>query len=199
MADLDAEALRRDELVLLCDEEASDAVKSIGGVRRHVTQEAPRRVVRFPWGDVPSPWVENYSTVYDTGIDDSVFVLDECILTSLTEDDDPPWEQAIKCNDRQEWYAAADQELDNLERFDVFVLVPADEVPANEDIFDSMLLCKKKRGQDNVCIKRKVRCVLCGNQMVQSAKRGVSKTTVDMRTHSPAKRTGLLARSVSEG
>ena len=110
MADLDAEALRLEELVLLCDEEASDVVKSIGGVRCHVTQEAPRRVVRFPWGDVPSPWVENYSTIYDTGIDDSVFVLDECILTSLTEDDDPSWEQAIKCNDRQEWYAAADQD-----------------------------------------------------------------------------------------
>ena len=199
VADLDAEALRRDELVLLCDEEASDAVKSIGGVRRHVTQEAPRRVVRFPWGDVPSPWVENYSTVYDTGVDDSVFVLDECVLTSLTEDDDPPWEQAIKCNDRQEWFAAADQELDNLERFDVFVLVPADEVPANEDIFDSMLLCKKKRGQDNVCIKRKVRCVLCGNQMVQSAKRGVSKTTVDMRTHSPAIRAASLKTNFAVG
>jgi hypothetical protein len=63
MADLDAEALRLEELVLLCDEEASDVVKTIGGVRRHVTQEAPRRVVRFPWGDVPSPWVEkNKST-----------------------------------------------------------------------------------------------------------------------------------------
>jgi hypothetical protein len=45
---------------------------------------------RFPWGDCPAPWVNGYCTIYDTGIDDSVFMLDECILTSLTSDDDPP-------------------------------------------------------------------------------------------------------------
>jgi len=80
------------------------------------------------------------------------------------------------------------QPYDNLERFGVFLLVPADSVPADEDIFDTMLLCKVKRGKNNVCLKKKVRCVLCGNQMVASAKRGLSKTTTDLRTHSPAVR-----------
>ena len=88
--------------------------------------------------------------MYDTGIDNSVFVLEECVLTSLTADDDPTWEQASKGNDSQSWFDAADGEKDNLERFGVFVLVPADSVPADEDIFDTMLLCKTKRGQDNI-------------------------------------------------
>ena len=110
------------------------------GIRRHATQEAPRRVVRFPWGDVPTPWVSGYSTIYDTGIDDSVFVLEECELTSLTSEDDPAWEKASAGNDSQEWHDAADGEYDNLCRFEVFRLVPADEVPSDEDIFDSMLL-----------------------------------------------------------
>ena len=83
---------------------------------------------------------------------------------------------------------AADGEKDNLERFGVFLLVPADPVPADEDIFHTMLLCKTKRGQDNCVLKNKVRCVLCGNQVVASAKRGESRTTADLRTHSPAVR-----------
>ena len=102
-------------------------------------------MVRFPWGDVPTPWVRGYSTIYDTGIDDSVFVLEECVLTSLTSKDDPAWEQASAGNDSQEWYDAADGEYDNLCRF---------EVPSDEDIFDSMLLCRVKRGQDNCVEKR---------------------------------------------
>ena len=53
-------------------------------------------------------------------------------------------------------------------------------------------LCKRKRGKDNAVIKWKVRCVLRGDQVVASAKRGQSKTTVDMRTHSPACRSASL-------
>ena len=45
-------------------------------------------------GRTHSPWVSGYSTIYDTGIDDSVFVLEECVLTSLTSEDDPAWEKA---------------------------------------------------------------------------------------------------------
>ena len=86
-----------------------------------------------------SMWVSGYSTIYDTGIDDSVFVLEECVLTSLTSEDDPTWERASAGNDSQGWYDAADGEHDNLNRFEVFRLVPADEVPGDEDIFDSML------------------------------------------------------------
>ena len=41
----------------------------------------------FPWGDVPAPWVSGYGTIYDTGIDDSVFLMEEELLTSLTDDD----------------------------------------------------------------------------------------------------------------
>ena len=41
---------------------ASDDLRALNFVRRHVTQEAPRRVVRFPWGDVPTPWVDGYGT-----------------------------------------------------------------------------------------------------------------------------------------
>ena len=110
--------------------------------------------MRFPCGDVPAPWVSGYSMIYDTGIDDSVFVLEKCVLTSLTSEDDPAWEQASAGNDSQEWYDAADSEYDNLCRFEVFRLVPADEVPSDEDIFDSMLLCRVKRGQDNCVEKR---------------------------------------------
>ena len=72
MADLDVEQNRQEELVMLCDDSASDDLRALNSVRRHVTQEAPRRVVRMPWGDVPTPWVDGFSTIYDTGIDDSV-------------------------------------------------------------------------------------------------------------------------------
>ena len=34
---------------MLCDDNASDDLRALNTVRRHVTQEAPRRVVRFPW------------------------------------------------------------------------------------------------------------------------------------------------------
>ena len=126
-------------------------------------------------------------------------MLEECVLTSLTSEDDPAWEKASAGNDSQEWHDAADGEYDNLCRFDVFRLVPADEVPSDEDIFDSMLLCRVKRGQDNCVVKKKVRCVLCGNQVVASAKRGVSKTTVDLRTHSPAVRSASLKCNFAVG
>lgn len=199
MADLDVEQNRLEELVMLCDDNASDDLRALSTVRRHVTQEAPRRVVRFPWGDCPAPWVDGYCTIYDTGIDDSVFMLDECILTSLTSDDDPSWEQASSGNESQSWFDAAYGEKDNLERFGVFILIAADKVPPDEDIFDTMLLCKVKRGKANCVVKNKVRCVLCGNQMVASAKRGTSKTTVDLRTHSPAVRSASLKCNFAVG
>ena len=101
--------------------------------------------------------------------------------------------------DSQQWYSAADNEDDNLQRFGVYQCVPADEVPGDEDIFDTMLLCKRKRGTGNVVTKHKVRCVLCGNQMVASAKRGESKTTADMRTHSPAIRCSSLKTNFAVG
>ena len=77
MADIDCEQNQIEELVLLCDEESCDEdLRALNSIRRHVTKEASRRVVRFDWGDVPTPWVEGYSTIYDTGIDDSVCVLE---------------------------------------------------------------------------------------------------------------------------
>ncbi len=172
-----------DELVLLCQEDSSCQVQ------RRVTSEAPRRVVRFPWGDVPSPWVSGYSTIYDSGIDDAVFALyddPEGVYTSLEDGDDPSWEQAYNGNESQGWCDSADGEYDNLNRFGVIELWPADKVPLDEDIYDTMLVCKIKRGQENKVLKKKVRCVLCGNQMIASAKRGLSKTSCDLRTHSPA-------------
>ena len=48
VADLDAEAARREETVLLCDDSASDDIRALNCLRCHVTKEAPRRVVRFP-------------------------------------------------------------------------------------------------------------------------------------------------------
>ena len=197
LADLDAEHEQRDELVFLCDDNADNELRPL--LHRHISQEAPRRVVRFAWGDVPTPWVDGYSTMYDTGIDNSVFVMDECVLTSLTEDDDPTWDAAIKGNESQKWENAAWAEDDNLSRFGVYVLVAADLVPYDEDIFDTMLLCKKKRGVNNTLLKCKVRCVLCGNQVVASAKRGVSKTTVNLRTHSPAVRAPSLKMNFAVG
>jgi hypothetical protein len=198
IADLDG--VIEPEPVLLCSEEAVLSAELKSTITRVVTYEAPRRTVRFPWGDVPTPWISGYSTIYDTGIDDSVFILeDDVICTSLHDGDDPHWEQAVRGNDSQQWYKAADAEYDNLERFGVFQLVAADKVPSDEDIFDSMLVCKRKRGQNNDVLKFKVRCVLCGNQMVDSAKRGESKTTADMRTHSPAARSFSLKANFAVG
>ena len=62
-----------------------------------------------------------------------------------------------------------------------------------------MLLCNRKRGVNNSLLKCKVRCVLCGNQVVASAKRGTSKTTVDLRTHSPAVRAASLKCNFAVG
>ena len=141
-------------VLLACDEAEVKPTRSI-------STEAPRRVVRFPWGDVPTPWVGGYSTVYDSCIDDAVFALfDEMVCTSLDDDDDPSWEQAIRGNESQQWYAAADVEYDNLSRFEVFELWPADKVPLDEDIFDTMFVCKRKRGRDNKITKHKIRNVL---------------------------------------
>ena len=61
------------------------------------------------------------------------------------------------------------------------------------------LLCRKKRGVNNTLLKCKVRCVLCGNHVVASAKRGVSKTTVNLRTHSPAVRAPSLKMNFAVG
>ena len=54
-------------------------------------------------------------------------MLEECVLTSLTSEDDLTWERASAGNDSQGWYDAADGEYiyDNLNRFEVFRLVPA--------------------------------------------------------------------------
>ena len=100
-------------------------------------------------------------------------------------------------NGSQSWFDAA--EKDNLERFGVFILIAADKVPPDEDIFDTMLLCKVKRGKADCVVKNKVRCVLCGNQMVASAKRGTSRTTADLRTHSPAVRSASLKCNFAVG
>ena len=176
-----------DEMVLFCNDDCD--VKDC--TMHSLTKRAPRRVVRFPWGDVPSPWVSGYQTVYETGIDDSVFFIED-ICTSTEADDDPTWEQAMKSNDAQQFLDAAEVEYCTLERFEVFELHPADSVPGDEDIFDTMLVPKRKRGKDNVVTKHKVRCVICGNQMVESAKRGTSRTTVDLQTHAPGLRHSTL-------
>ena len=125
--------------------------------------------------------------------------MDEFVGTSVEEGDDPSWEQAIRGNDSQKWYRAADDEHDNLVRFQVFEPWAADCVLCDEDIFDCMLVCKRKRGKDNEVIKHKIRCVLCGNQMVSSAKLGNSKTCTDLRTHSPACRGSSLKCAFAVG
>ena len=121
------------------------------------------RVVRMSWDDVPWPWAQGFTTVYDTGVDESVFLIEEDVPTSLEENDDPSLEGALSGPEREEWCDAAWSEYDNLMRFNVIQLVPADCVPDEEDIYDTMAVCKQKRGANNVKTKKKVRCVLCGN------------------------------------
>ena len=44
------------------------------------------------------------------------------------------WEEATRSHDAPKWYEAADSELDNLTRFEVFERWPIDHVPADEDV-----------------------------------------------------------------
>ena len=103
-ADMDGEKARAEPVLLMTEDQDKRAVSSdTPGLHRIVSAEAPRRVVRFPWGDVPAPWVSGYSGIYESCIDDSVFTLIEDIFTSLEEGDDPSWEQAVAGNESQKW------------------------------------------------------------------------------------------------
>ena len=90
-------------------------------------------------------------------------MLDEFCGVSLNSSDDPSWDKAIKGNDSQEWWEAGYDEMRNLERFGVVELVVADQIDPSEDIYDTMNVCKVKRGVDNAPTRKKVRTVLCGN------------------------------------
>ena len=113
-------------------------------------------------------------------------MLDEFCGASLDANDDPTWEQAIKGNDSQQWWDSGYEELANLDRFDVIDPIAADAIGDDEDIYDTMAVCKIKRGADNVKTRVKTRFVLCGNQMNKSAKR------VEMRTMSPTIRSATF-------
>ena len=157
-------------------------------VLRHSSQGVPDRVVHYPWGDVPYEWAAGYdnSVMFHTEIDCTVDGGD--IYTSLEVSDDPSYHQAMRGPDRLRWYDARDDELGALVKLGVVEAVPADSVPVDADIYDTMMLCKKKRGQDNVVTKFKMRCVLCGNQQVAASARRATILNTDippLRTHSP--------------
>ena len=101
-------------------------------------------------------------------------------MASFSAEDDPTYDQAMKSNERDQWEDARHAEINNLNHFGVIgEKIPADKVPPDCDIYDTMMVCKRKRGKDNVVTRHKMRCVLCGNQM------NASKTVVDLRTQSP--------------
>ena len=156
-------------------------------VSRRVTSSVPDRTVRFPWGDVPYAWAAGYDNeiMFHTEVDACV---DHDVLVSLEADDDPSYHAAMNGPDRQMWYDAREDEIGALHRLGVVENIPADSVPSDADIYDTMLLCKKKRGKDNIVLKGKMRCVLCGNQQVAaSARRAavLNDGTAPLRTHSP--------------
>ena len=64
--------------------------------------------------------------------------------------------------------------------------IAADAIGDDEDIYDTMAVCKIKRGADNVKTRVKTRFVLCGNQMNKSVKR------IEMRTMSPTIRSATF-------
>jgi hypothetical protein len=87
----------------------------------------------------------------------------------------------MKSPDRQHWEDARIDELKNLDDFEVIKeKIPADKVPVDCDIYDTMMVCKRKRGKGMVVTRHKMRCVLCGNQMNNS------QVVTDLRTNSPA-------------
>ena len=157
-------------------------------VQRSVSHGVPDRMVRYPWGDVPYKWAAGYdnSIMYQTEIDCTV---DSCVFTSLESGDDPSYAQAMKGPERQQWIDAKEDELSALRGLGVIKLVPADSVPEDEDIYDTMALCKKKRGYLNTLIKHKIRIVLCGNQIIAATARRNDALGTDklppLRTHSP--------------
>ena len=169
------------EGILLC---LPDALPQ---VTRRVTSGVPDRTIRFPWGDVPYEWAAGYDNevMFHTEVDACV---DYDVLVSLEADDDPSYHSAMNGPDRQKWYDAREDEIGALHRLGVVEAVPADSVPPGADIYDTMLLCKKKRGKDNVVTKCKMRCVLCGNQQVAASARRAAileDGTAPLRTHSP--------------
>ena len=114
---------------------------------------------------------------------------DSFIYTSLEAGDDPTWAQAVKGPERQKWMDAKEDEMGALRDLGVIILTPADAVPVGEDIYDTMLLCKRKRGELSCILKHKVRAVLCGNQVVAATARRNDLLGTDrlppLRTHSP--------------
>lgn len=167
------------ELVLLCDHTCTSPIERV--VHR---DSLPDVTVSFAWGDVPlSSCMRVENMPYDTGIDQTVFV-------SMDASDDPTWEQAKRGNERQQWDDARIEELENLERFKVIKeKIPADKVPWDCDIYDTMKVLKRKRGAKNKVLRYKIRVVLCGNQM------NASKKCVDLRTQSPT----LMCRTYKMG
>lgn len=133
------ERLVDEELVLLSSPTAPTPVE------RRVLHSAPADdvLVSFPWGDVPFSWANGFGTSqlpYDSCVDHSV-------MASFDDDDSPSYNKAKKSNERQQWEDAFHSEVKNLERFKVIGRkVPADEVPLDRDIYDIVIVCKRKRG-----------------------------------------------------
>jgi hypothetical protein len=104
------EATDEDFVAVLEDAEATTSVANFvnssctieGGVHHSLSRGACERVVRMAWGDVPWPWSQGYTTVYDTGVDESVFLIEEDVLTSLEDDDDPSLASALSGPEREE-------------------------------------------------------------------------------------------------
>ena len=122
----------------------------------------------------PNPEPGHAFTVYDTGVDNGLFV-------AVEDNDEPTYRAAISGNDGPLWCDSRQDELDNLRRFDTIEDLAADCVPLECDIYDTMMLCTVKRGKGNVINRRKMRCVVCGNQMIKAAK----NNNIPLRTNSP--------------
>ena len=86
--------------------------------------------------------------------------------------DDPTWWQASRGPEAQQWDDGLSSEMDNLERHKAYQEVPEDTL-ADWDpkkrrapsVVPTQLVCKRKRGADNIVARWKVRCVVCGNRM----------------------------------
>ena len=160
-------------------------------VRRRMSQGVPVRTVRYPWGDVPYELAAEWdnSIMFHTEVDCTV---DSHIYTSLESGDDPTYAQAMRGPERKQWVDAREDEMNALRDLGVIVLTPADAVPLDEDIYDTMALCKRKRGELSVLLKHKLRIVLCGNQVVAATARRENLLGTDrlppLRTHSPTVR-----------
>ena len=139
------------------------------------SQPSPIRVKHsFGSSMWPNPEPGHAFTVYDTGIDNGLFV-------AMEDNDDPTYRSAVSGNDGPLWCDSRQDELDNLRRFDTIEDCPADRVPIECDIYDTMMLCTVKRGKGNIICRRKMRCVVCGNQMIKAAK----NNNIPLRTNSP--------------